>query len=486
MRVDIEYGDATLPVEVPDASVVVSPDATTHQPPPLPDPLESTRQALGQPLGTGPVADHVRRGSTVTIAFPDRVKGGQQPTAHRKVAMQLLLGELDRAGVRREDVRLVCAIGLHRKNRRDEFLAYLGRETVDAVSEENLVNHDAEDPDGIIELGKSSLGDPVGVNRAVIEADLAVMIGHTAGNPYGGFSGGYKMPATGLTTWRSIASHHTPRSMYRGDFVPASTGSRFREQLTSIGRTMEAAMPSPFFSIDAVLDSQSRQLGVFAGTVPEVERASWPLATARTDVLVDGPPADVLIVGVPRNFHYGAGMGSNPILMMQAVGASVVRAKRALIDRPTVIAAAVCDGWFNDSEFPPYRAVYEALQQCQHPADMTRYEEQIATDPEWVYRYRQHYGYHPFHAFSMTYMGGIAREQCAAIYVAGAREPGLARGMGARTTHTVEEALAETAATLGRTPRVLVVPFLSKPAFHLTSADGDERTDNRLATGGHT
>lgn len=479
MRLDIEYGDALLPIDVSDDSWVVSAETAQHEPPPLPDPVEATRQALAQPLGTSPIADHVGRGSTVAIAFPDRVKGGQQATAHRKVALQLLLSELDKAGVARSDVHLVCAIGLHRKNRREEFLGYLGREVVDAVPEDNLVNHDAEDPEGVVDLGKSSMGDPVGVNRTVIEADLAVMVGHTAGNPYGGFSGGYKMPATGLTTWRSIAAHHTPRSMYRDDFVPASTESRFRDQLTAIGETMEAAMQSPFFSVDAVLDSRSRQLGVYAGTVPEVEKASWPLATARTDIRLEGAPADVLIVGVPRNFHYGAGMGSNPILMMQAVGASVVRAKKALVDRPTVIAAAVCDGWFNESEFPPYRAVYEALQQCQHPADMVRYEEQLATDPEWVYRYRHHFGYHPFHAFSMTYMGGIAREHCAAIYVAGAREPGLARGMGARTTHTVEEALAETAATLGRAPRVLVVPSLSSPAFHLTASGADQPEGDR-------
>jgi hypothetical protein len=41
--------------------------------------------------------------------------------------------------------------------------------------------------------------------------------------------------------------------------------------------------------------------------------------------------------------------------------------------------------------------------------------------------------------------------------------------MGARTTKTVEEALRETQAILGRAPRVLAVPELSKPAFHLTA-----------------
>lgn len=471
MQVELEYGDGHVSVELPEDAHVVRPETATHEPEPLGDPVAATRRAIANPVGSEPLGALVKAGSKVTIAFPDRVKGGTQDTAHRKVAIPALLAELDAAGVRREDITLVCAIGLHRKNRHEEFVDYLGREVVDAVPSANLLNHDAEDPAGIVDLGTSSLGDPVGMNRALAESDLSIMIGHTAGNPYGGFSGGYKMPSTGLTTWRSIASHHAPRSLYRDDFVPASTGSRFREQLTAIGQRMESAMSQPFFSVDAVIDSKSRQLGVYAGSIPEVEKASWPLATARTDLQVTGPRADVLVIGVPRNFHYGAGMGSNPILMMQAIGASVVRAKNALVDKPTVIAAAVCDGWFNSTEFPPYEAAFELLSECQHPADMKDRQEALATDPEWIYRYRHHYGYHPFHAFSMIYMGGIAREHSSAIYVAGARKPGLARAMGARTSATVEEALAETTAILGRSPRVLAVPKLSSPAFHLTASE---------------
>ena len=136
-------------------------------------------------------------------------------------------------------------------------------------------------------------------------------------------------------------------------------------------------------------------------------------------------------------------MGSNPILMMQAVGSSLVRAKRALVKRPIVIAAAVCDGEFNAADFPPYEAAFELLQSCQHPADMVQHQELLATDPVWVDRYRHHYGYHPFHAFSMIYVGGIARDHSSAVYVAGAKRPDLARAMGARTTTTVEEALRE-------------------------------------------
>ena len=468
-RVRLEYGDAHVDAELPDGTVVVGPSLGHVEPPPLADPADATRTAIRSPLGCAPIPELVKSGSTVTIAVPDRVKGGAHATAHRRVTLPILLDELAAAGVRAADTTVVCAIGLHRKNRRDEFEAYLGAETLDRLPPSNVINHDAEDPDGIVALDDSDHGDVVEVNRRVVESDLTILVSHAAGNPYGGFSGGYKMPSTGLTTWRSIRCHHTPSSMYRDDFLPISTGSHFRHQLHAIGRRIESAMTQPFFTIDAVLNSRAEQLGVYAGSIAEVEQASWPLATARTDVTIPGEPADVLVIGMPRSFHYGNGMGSNPILLMQAIGASVARAKQALKPNPVVIATSVCDGWFNEHEFPCYRAVYDLLQTVDRPSDMVRYEDDVASDPEWVYRYRFQDGYHPFHPFSMMYMGGIARELAAAVYIAGAKSPGHARGMGAIPVPTVEAGLAEAVRHVGSDPKVLVVPELSKPAFHLTS-----------------
>jgi len=466
-RVQLEYGDATMEVDLPDSAVVVDPGPHPNDPVPLADPVEATRQALDHPLDSPPIAGLVRPGSKVLIAFPDRVKGGTQETAHRRVTIPLLLDRLTTAGVAERDITLVCAIGLHRKNSRDEFHEYLGDEIVDRLPEDRLVNHDPEDPDGIVSLGVTDHGDVVEVNRAVVEADLAIMIGHSQGNPYGGYSGGYKMPCTGLTTWRSIRCHHTPGTMYRDDFVPASSGSHFRHQLTHIGRKIESAMKQPFFTVDAVLDSQSRQVAVAAGAPAAVEQACWPIAARRTDRQLDTEKADVLVLGMPRSFHYGPGMGSNPVLMLQAIGSSITRAAAALKPGAAVICASVCDGWFNDEWFPAYREVYERYQQCTHPTEMQRFEDELSTRPDYIHSFRQEYGYHPFHAFSMLYMGGIALNQARATYIAGAEAPGFARGMGCIPVRAFDDAVDRVREDIGRDPHMLVIPALSKPQVHL-------------------
>lgn len=471
MNVDIEYGDGHLTIDVPDGTPIIQRGQAFDEPPPHDDPVAATRHALANPRGSKRIRDLVGPSSRVVIGFPDRVKGGFHATSHRRVAIHLILEELEAAGVKDANVKLVCGIGLHRKNTYEEFAAYLGDDIVRRFAYGGLVNHDAEDPAGMVTLGDSALGDWVDFNRHAFEADLTIMLGHTMGNPYGGYSGGYKMPCTGFTGWRSIRSHHSPKTMFRDDFVPVSTKSHFRSQLHAIGTRIESEMNKPFFLVDAVLNGDSQQMHVVAGTPQEVEAATWDLASQRTDVHLAGPKANVLVVGVPRTFHYGPGMGTNPILMMQGLGSWVTRAKDVLADRFTIVAASVCDGWFNESWFPAYESIYDALQTVGSARDLVAYEESIATHPEWVYRYRHAFAYHPFHGFSMAYMGSVAVEKALEVMFVQPKVPGYARGMGARPVASFEDAVARSARLLAEEPRMIVVPALSTPAVHLRHAD---------------
>ena len=86
--------------------------------------------------------------------------------------------------------------------------------------------------------------------------------------------------------------------MHRDDFLPASTHSRMRRQFDSIGKAMEQGIGKSFFAVDAVLGTHAQVLGVYAGAVDEVQRASWPLADRRTNVELDvTEPFDVLVWG---------------------------------------------------------------------------------------------------------------------------------------------------------------------------------------------
>jgi len=471
-QVELEYGDGKMAVELPDTATVVR-HGETYVDPPAVDPVAATRKALAEPLGLPPIRELVGPRSRVVVAFPDRVKGGMHDRTHRKTSIPIILEELRRAGVKEENLKLLCAVGLHRKNTREELYQYLPRAVVDEFWGERFLSHDAEDPEGILDLGVDALGSTVEVNRLVAEADLAILIGHAQGNPYGGYSGGYKMLVTGLTTWRSIRCHHTPSTLYRHDFVPTTTGSHFRTQLDTIGRTIEERLGKRFFAVDAVVDTNAQVLGVYAGAIDEVQRASWELADRRTNVRLDAEKADVLVFGMPRTFHYGPGMGTNPILVLQAVGATLCRTLGAFRSGGVVIAPALCDGWFNDEWFASYREVHGLFQKVASMEELTAYEDEVSTRPEYVQKYRHAYAYHPFHAFSMLYMGGIAWRHASAIFMPGAKDPGLARGMGFIPTRTFAEALKAAEKHVGKNPRILALPeYLVRVPAHLWADRG--------------
>ncbi|QAT50958.1 DUF2088 domain-containing protein [Caproiciproducens sp. NJN-50] len=478
MKLDFEYGQGLMPANLPDDTDVFIPGVTVPDPPYIPEDklVEATRESILHPIGMEPLSELAHKGSRVTIIFPDNVKGGEQPTAHRKVCIPIILDELYKAGVEKKDILLICSNGLHRKNTQQEIYNVLGPEIFHQFwYTHQIVNHDSEDYDHMVNLGTTDRGDPVLMNKYVYDSDVAILIGHTQSNPYGGYSGGYKHCATGITHWRSIASHHVPEVMHRADFCPVSGHSLMRTKFNEIGMHMEKCMGKKFFCCDAVLDSKSRQIEINSGYAKEMQPVSWKTADKRTYVNWAEKKYDVLVFGMPQKFHYGDGMGTNPIMLMQALSAQVLRFKRIMSDHCVMICSSICNGYFHEELWPYLPELYKMFQHdhMNTLADMNRYGEYFATNEEYIRKYRYCNAFHPFHGFSMMSCGDIAEQNTSAIYLVGAEQPGIARGMGLKTRATFEEALADAKKKyVGDHPNILALPQTFKIAsVHLCMKD---------------
>lgn len=475
-QVELDYGTTKMSVELPDTSVVVRYGETYIDPPNV-DPIAVTRAALDAPLEMPPLKDLAGPGKTAAIVFPDRVKGGAHKLAHRRVCIPMIVEDLLAGGCHLEDIILVCAQGLHRRNTYEEWLWYLGPEIVENFWPDRIVNHDAEGPD-LLDLGLDEMGNSVQTNRLVAETDIPILVGHCAANPYGGYSGGYKMMVTGLAGRKSIASHHTPKTMLRQDWLGGGAKSHMRNQFQSIGEAIEERTGNSYFTIDAVLGQKGDILDVKAGRTSAVEKATWPLANQRSNVALDelNEPADVLLVGMPRDYHYGPGMGTNPILMSLGIGVQYSRCFKALRPGAAIIAVSWCDGWFNPGWFPSYEETYHALQDYDTPEAFLGSDEalRISTDNEYCFTYSNRYTYHPFHAMSMTAGGSVPFKWCSEVYMVGAQKPGYARGMGYRTLSTVQDALKDVERHVGKNPRILCTPecYSGGMAVNVASRDG--------------
>ena len=541
MKLEFEYGQGLMSAELPDSTDIFIPGETVADPPCLPQDWDSlyaaTLASIRNPIGMPPLKELAGPGKSVVIVIPDIVKGGNQPTSHRKVAIRACLDELYAAGVEQKDVLLLFSNGLHPRATVAEMQTILGPELFgEFYPTGQITSHDSEDYDHLVDLGYTAQGDhvimnkyvydadvavlightqgnPYGgysggykhcatgishwrsisahhvdlgytaqgdhviMNKYVYDADVAVLIGHTQGNPYGGYSGGYKHCATGISHWRSISAHHVPQVMHRQDFVPVSTNSEMRHKFDQQGMRMEEKMGKKFFCCDAVLDTKSRQIEINSGWAREMQPVSWKMADKRTYVHWAEKKYDIIVFGMPTNFHYGNGMGTNPIQMMQALSAQVIRHKRIMSDRCVFIVSSICDGYFHDERWPYLRELYDLFQHdyMNILPDMNRYGEYFATKEEYIRKYRFANAFHPFHGFSMMSCGHLAEEHTSAIYIVGAREPGIARSMGLKTRATFEEALADAMRKYtGPNPNILALPrTFTTAAVHLCMKDGD-------------
>ena len=100
-QLDFEYGQGTMSAMLPDNTDVFIPGVTVEDPPCIPqEQLEAAYlESLAHPIGMPRVSELVHRGSKVVFVVPDRVKGGEQPTCHRKLSIHYILEELYAAGV---------------------------------------------------------------------------------------------------------------------------------------------------------------------------------------------------------------------------------------------------------------------------------------------------------------------------------------------------------------------------------------------------
>ena len=157
MKLEFEYGQGLLGAELPDSTDIFIPGETVADPPCLPQDWDSlyaaTLASIRNPIGMPPLKELAGPGKSVVIVIPDIVKGGNQPTSHRKVAIRACLDELYAAGVEQKDVLLLFSNGLHPRATVAEMQTILGPELFgEFYPTGQITSHDSEDYDQMEEV----------------------------------------------------------------------------------------------------------------------------------------------------------------------------------------------------------------------------------------------------------------------------------------------------------------------------------------------
>jgi hypothetical protein len=453
MNARVLCGDRQIAATLPERTRVIrAPDPL----PALPDPARTLREVLASPIGMEPLARLVGPKARVTIAFDDPAKplyptkGGD----FRALAIPVILDELERAGVERHRVRLLCANALHRQWAPSELARILGPRLVRAFGTRRLRCHDAEDPAGVVPLGETARGMEVEVNRAVVESDLLVYVGVPA-TP---FNGGWKSVAVGLSTWRSIRHHHRPYREARGISTQDHQRSSFHKLMREMGNVIEGALAphgTRVFLVEGIVSSAMppELCGVVAGEIEEAHRAALVLLDRQFALPVTGQ-ADVVLYGLPNNDYYSRYSVFNPILLRNLALSYAAGSYQGMpLARQGGIAIFVnpCRRQWSAQNHPSYIELFDrVLPRTPDPFDVwDKHAEEFAARPEYVERYRTGYGFHGSHPLILYGQGAYQLRHLSRVFLAGAEEPEVARRLGFEPFPSVEEAIAEAERTLG-------------------------------------
>jgi nickel-dependent lactate racemase len=257
------YDNTTLDIELPDDwDVEYCPMRGADRPA-----LAAAQMAevVRKPIGTPGLRELARGKKRAVILFDDMTR----PTRVFEIA-PILLQELLEGGIREEDIVFVCALGTHGALTQNEFRKKLGEKVVERF---RVFNHNIYE--NCVEVGTTSRGTRLLVNREVAEADLKVAVGCVTAHAQVGFSGGGKIVLPGVSHVDSIAHYHLQvEAMAR-----ETTGlGNFDRNILRFEIEEAARMTGIDFLVNVTVNARGETSALFAGEMFEVHAQAVALA----------------------------------------------------------------------------------------------------------------------------------------------------------------------------------------------------------------
>ncbi len=249
MKINLAYGRNGLTVDLPSTTEVITSRFVAG----VADEKSALLAALRNPIGTPSLCELVQSGNTVVIVHTDITRA----TPNDRI-LPVLLAELEAAGIARQDITLLNALGTHRPQTDAELRAMLGDTIVDNY---RCLQHDAFDDANLVYLGETSNGHPVRINRRFHEADVKILTGFIEPHFFAGFSGGPKGVLPSIAGAESVFTNHGqamiahPQARW-GNVVENPIWEEMREA---------ARLAKPTFLLNVTLNTEKQITSIFAG-----------------------------------------------------------------------------------------------------------------------------------------------------------------------------------------------------------------------------
>ncbi len=413
----IPYGKTFLEFDLPPGmrgSLAVSESVQ-----PITNVTGAITEALAHPISSPSIRELAHPGNRVCIVFTDITRASPD-----WLMIPPILQQLEEAGVRDEDITLLCGTGLHRPSTIEEKVTKLGRAVVERY---RILDNEAQNPKALVDLGVVN-NIPLSVHKVAWEAELLIATGIVEPHQFAGYSGGGKTVAVGAAGETLIAYSHGPEFIDNPNSrLGQIEGNPFQEAIA------QAALRAGLsFIINVVLDKDKQVVSVMAGEPVETHRRLVERAKQLYQVSIPHQ-YDVVIggVGFPKDAN-----------LYQAS-----RAASYLFFAPTPV---VRPGGYLIIPAPCQEGAGEGVGEQRFLAAM-----RDAPDVKFILEDGRKNGYPPGQQRAFVMAKVLEENQ---VIIVGSQYPELVSACKMLPRATMEEALATVAADLGAELEVLVVP----------------------------
>lgn len=307
----IPWCEDSLQFEIPDQSFLW--EASPVDFPGVGDEEKEIQDALDHPIGTPSLNEMLVSSKAKTVAIV--VDDNTRVTPAKKLLTPLLKRLFD-YGISSSNICVIFALGSHRGMTEQEMRKKIGDWNYEHV---RTINHEYDNPDQLVELGVTSQGTRVIINRCFYETDFKICIGNIIPQFIAGWSGGAKMIQPGISGKETTAQVHLRGSL--------DWPKRLGNPENNIRHDMEeiAQIAGTDFIINTVLNLKNDIVKVVSGDLVKAHRegVNW----ARKVYQIKIPErADIVIAGTyPANKDmWQADKGLAAAVMMVKPGKTVI------------------------------------------------------------------------------------------------------------------------------------------------------------------
>lgn len=250
--------------------------------------IDELRRALENPISSLKLSEITKKGEKIAIITSDITR-----PVPSKTILPLIIEEILKSGVAKEDITIVFALGIHRSHTVDEMKKLVGEEIYNNIE---CVDGDINT---CIRMGYTKSGTPIDIVEVVAKADRRICIGNIEYHYFAGYSGGAKAVMPGVSSRETIKYNHSKMVLESSRAGNIETNSVRLDLEDAIN-----IVPIDFI-LNVVLDSNKKIIKAVAGHYLDAHRVGCEFLDSIYKIKIP-QKADIVIVtpgGYPKDIN---------------------------------------------------------------------------------------------------------------------------------------------------------------------------------------